>query len=229
MPEYTKVKDASLREKLRIAVCGAHPDDPETGCGGTMARYSELGHEVVAIYLTRGERGIAGKSYEEAAQIRAKEAIEACKILNARAVFVGQTNGKCEITEDRCDEFREIIENENPHVILTHWPIDSHPDHRICSHLTYDAWMKLGRKSALYYYEVMTGDQTQNFHPTDYVDITRSVEQKHAACFAHISQMIESVYGKSHGKMEEFRGMEYGCGFAEAYVKHAQSHAAILP
>ena len=229
MSECTKVKDASLKGKLRIAVCGAHPDDPETGCGGTMALYSELGHEVVAIYLTRGERGVAGKSYEEAAQIRTREAIEACKILNARAVFVGQINGKCEITADRYDEFRKIIENENPDVVLTHWPIDSHPDHRICSDLTYDAWTRSGRKFALYYYEVMTGDQTRNFHPTDYVDITTTIDQKHAACFAHISQGIEHVYGKSHGRMEEFRGMEGGCRFAEAYVKNAQSRAAVLP
>src|SRR5438270_471087 len=52
------------------AVCvGAHPDDPESGCGGTLARYTAAGHRVTVIYLTRGEAGIPGKSHEEAAKM----------------------------------------------------------------------------------------------------------------------------------------------------------------
>ena len=218
-----------MEKKLKIAICGAHPDDPETGCGGTMALYSELGHEVVAVYFTRGEAGIRGKSHDEAAAIRTKESAKACEILGAKAVFVGQIDGQCEITKDRYDEFRKVIEDVNPDVVFTHWAIDSHPDHRICSLLAYDAWLKLGRRFALYYFEVMTGGQTQNFHPTDYVNITRTLDKKHAACFVHASQKIEAMYARSHGKMEEFRGREYGCKYAEAYVKHIQSHAVVLP
>ena len=48
--------------KPKVVVAGAHPDDPDTGCGGTIARYSDLGQEVVVLYLTRGERGIKGKT-----------------------------------------------------------------------------------------------------------------------------------------------------------------------
>src|SRR5438067_11427259 len=68
---------------LRVVCVGAHPDDPESGCGGTLARYSEAGHKVSIVYLTRGERGIAGKSLEEAAAIRTAEAQAACRILGA--------------------------------------------------------------------------------------------------------------------------------------------------
>jgi len=57
-------------------VAGAHPDDPETGAGGTMALYSKHGHQVVSLYLTRGETGIPGKSPNETAAIRTKEAEE---------------------------------------------------------------------------------------------------------------------------------------------------------
>src|SRR5262245_13412381 len=60
--------------KLTVVVAGAHPDDPETGCGGTMLRYAEAGHDVVALYLTRGEAGIRDKSHAEAAGIRTAEA-----------------------------------------------------------------------------------------------------------------------------------------------------------
>src|SRR4029078_4197264 len=47
--------------KLRVIVTGGHPGDPEYGCGGTIARYSELGHEVTLLYLNRGEKGCPGK------------------------------------------------------------------------------------------------------------------------------------------------------------------------
>ena len=52
----------SIEKKMKIVVVGAHPDDPETICGGLMAMYSGLGHEVVSVYLTRGEAGIEGKT-----------------------------------------------------------------------------------------------------------------------------------------------------------------------
>src|SRR5262245_10068483 len=59
---------------LRVVCVGAHPDDAEAGCGGTLARYAERGHHVTIIYLTRGEAGIKRKSHEEAAAIRTAEA-----------------------------------------------------------------------------------------------------------------------------------------------------------
>jgi LmbE family N-acetylglucosaminyl deacetylase len=218
----------SFEKKMKILVVGAHPDDPETMCGGVMALYSNLGHEVVSAYLTKGEAGIEGKSFEESAKIRTAEALTACDILKARPEFLGQIDGNCEITKEKYSKILDFIRKEDPDIILTHWPIDTHRDHRICSILVYDAWLILGFKSAFYYCEVMTGIQSQNFTPTDYVDITGAVKQKHKACFAHVSQKIEETYQDSHGKMEIFRGMECGCDYAEAFVRHVKSPGIYL-
>jgi len=218
----------SLEKKMKIVVLGAHPDDPETMCGGAMAVYSNLGHEVVSAYLTRGEAGIEGKSHDASAKIRTAEALTACGILKARPEFMGQVDGSCEITKERYSQVFNFLEKEEPDIILTHWPIDTHRDHRICSILVYDAWLELGCKSALYFGEVMSGHQTQNFAPTDYVDITGVIKQKHKSCFAHVSQKIEETYPEHHGKMEIFRGMEFGCNYAEAFVRHVQSPATYL-
>ena len=215
-------------KKKKIVVVGAHPDDPETICGGLMALYSNLGHEVVSVYLTRGEAGIEGKSYEESARIRTAEALKACDILKVRPEFIGQIDGNCEITKERYTPLFDFFKKEEPDIILTHWPIDSHRDHRICSILVYDAWLKLGRKSALYYCEAMSGDQSQNFTPTDYIDITSVIEQKHKACFVHVSQKMEETYQDHHAKMEVFRGMEFGCKYAEAFVRHVKSPGIYL-
>ena len=61
-------------DKKKILVIGAHPDDPETGAGGTICLLTRAGHEVVSVYLTRGEAGIRGKTHDEAATIRVAEA-----------------------------------------------------------------------------------------------------------------------------------------------------------
>src|SRR5712692_10352058 len=56
---------------LSVVCVGAHPDDPESGCGGTLAMYAAQGHRVTVIYLTRGERGIPGKEVASLLTIRA--------------------------------------------------------------------------------------------------------------------------------------------------------------
>jgi len=214
----------------KVLVAGAHPDDPESGCGGTIARYVERGHNVVVLYLTRGEAGIQGKSPQEAAAIRSAEAKKACAILNARPLFAGQIDAATEVTPSRYDAFRKILQAEKPEVVFTHWPIDTHPDHRACSLLVYDAWLKTGRKFALYYFEVNLGAQTQCFRPTHYVDITTTEPRKREACLAHASQQAATgFYPTYHVKMHQHRGMESGFRLAEAFVHHEQSPYGRLP
>ncbi|HOU14260.1 MAG TPA: PIG-L family deacetylase [Anaerolineae bacterium] len=207
----------------KIIVVGAHPDDPETACGGTMTLLAQAGYEVVAAYLTRGEAGIPGTSHQEAAAIRTAEALRACELLDAHAVFLGQIDGQCEVNPARYDEMYRFLENEQPDLIFTHWSIDTHRDHRACSSLVYDAWLRMGRRVPLFYFECMTGQQSQNFAPTDYVNISTVVELKHQACFVHESQHIAQWYANDHGKMEAFRGLECGGDYAEAFVRQAQS------
>jgi LmbE family N-acetylglucosaminyl deacetylase len=220
--------EAEGGRKLKIVVAGGHPGDPEAACGGTMARLADSGHEVVALYVTQGEKGVNGKTGKEAAAIRSGEAREACAILKARALLFNQADGDTEINATRYDEFRKLLEMEKPHAVFTHWPIDAHRDHRVCSLLVYDAWLASGRKFALYYYEVSTGEETQHFRPTHFVDVTATEKRKRAACFAHQSQNPAQFYA-SHEAMQRFRGFESACKLAEAFVHHEQSPGRGLP
>jgi N-acetylglucosamine malate deacetylase 1 len=217
------------KHTLKIVVVGAHPDDPESGCGGTIALYSDLGHQVVIFYLTRGEAGIPGKSAQEAAAIRTAEAEKACTILRARSVFVGQIDGDTELNPARYGEFRKILQAENPDIAFTHWPVDSHRDHRAASLLAYDAWLAGGKKFDLYYFEVLQGEQTQIFHPTDYVDISRTEGRKRDACFAHASQLPATDFWPQHEQMARFRGLECGAEVAEAFVRHSKNRETEVP
>lgn len=228
LPLLSEGAGTASSRKLKIAVAGAHPDDPESSAGGTMARYADLGHEVVALYLTRGEAGIRGKSQVEAARIRTAEAEKACSILKARAVFAGQIDGASEVTRETYQHFGKILVAERPDLVFAPWPIDSHRDHRATSLLVYDAWLRTKHGFELYYTEVMSGMQSQTFRPTRLVDISSTEARKREACYAHVSQNPDEFYGV-HELMNRFRGAELGVNYAEAFVRHIQDGRETLP
>ena len=122
----------------------------------------------------------------------------------------------------RAAEFGKLLLAEAPDVVLVQWPVDTHRDHRAASMLVYDAWLAGGRKFDLYYFEVMSGVQTQLFAPDVYVDITATEKKKRAACFAHPSQNPAEFY-EHHRLMNEFRGVEARVRYAEAFVRHPLS------
>ena len=71
-----------------------------------------------------------------------------------------------------------------------------------------------------------SGSETQNFAPTDHVDITATEGRKRAACFAHKSQDPVGFY-EHHTLMNRFRGVENGHKYAEAFVRHVQSRGGL--
>ena len=204
---------------LKIVCVGGHPDDPESGCGGTLARFAAAGHMVTIVYLTRGEAGIPGKTHGDAAETRTMESLEACKILGAKAVFAGQIDGDTILNNDWVKKLQTLLTEEKPDIVFTHWPVDSHKDHQIASLLTIQSWMRVADKFALYFFEVCTGEQTMVFRPTDYVDITDMQEQKRKAVYCHVSQDPPSIYQCGHAAMEEFRGRELGVKAAEGFIR----------
>ena len=204
--------------RKKVVCVGGHPDDPESGCGGTLAKLAKQGHDVTIIYLTTGEAGIEGKAHAEAAAIRKAEAIEACKVLQAKPVFAGQIDGDTIVNNEWIKKLRELINLEKPDMVFTHWPIDSHKDHQAASFLTIQAWMNSGKAFQLFFFEVLTGIQTAAFSPTDYVDIESTQEQKRRSVFCHKSQHPEEIYSEGHADMEMFRGREIGVKAAEGFV-----------
>jgi LmbE family N-acetylglucosaminyl deacetylase len=218
-PSFLMSQINAEKKLLKIVCIGGHPDDPESGCGGTLAKFATAGNSVTIIYLTRGEAGIPGKSNDEAASIRSKEAREACKIINAKPVFAGQIDGDTVISNDWVKKMQTILAEEKPDIVFTHWPIDSHKDHQVASLLTMQCWVRAKEKFDLYFFEVCIGEQTMTFKPTDYVDITSTQQQKRKAVFCHQSQDPTGIYDCGHEIMEKFRGVEMGVKAAEGFVR----------
>jgi N-acetylglucosamine malate deacetylase 1 len=215
------------KPKLKVVVTGGHPGDPEYGCGGTIARYTDLGHEVALLYLNRGEWP-EKPQLEDAKSVRIAEARKACEILKARPGYAGQINGAAIVDAAHYEKFRRLLEAEHPDVVFTHWPIDNHADHRAISLLTYDAWLRMGKKFALYYYEVSDGEDTVQFTPTHYVDITGTEPRKRLACYAHASQTPDRYYALQE-LVTRMRGLESGYKQAEGYIRLVQSPDFALP
>jgi N-acetylglucosamine malate deacetylase 1 len=214
--------------KLKIVVTGGHPGDPEYGCGGTVARYVAEGHEVVLLYLNRGEYGCPAKPPDACGELRTAEARKACELLGARPAFAGQIDGHAVVDNRSYEDMRKLLENEKPAVLFTHWPIDGHPDHRAMSTLAYNAWLGMRKQCAFYYYEVSDGEDTLMFSPTDYVDISGTEPRKRAACYAHASQSPDKFYALQE-QVARFRGVESGYALAEAFVRQVQSPKGFLP
>jgi LmbE family N-acetylglucosaminyl deacetylase len=211
------------RRRLKVVVTGGHPGDPEYGCGGTIARYTDLGHDAILLYLNDGVP--SGRPRDG---VRAREAAMACEILKARPLFAGQVDGEAVVDRAHSEAFRKLLQQERPDAVFTHRPIDNHADHRAISMLVYDAWLRMKRGFALYYYEVSNGEDTVQFAPTHYVDITATEPRKRRACFAHASQAPERFYALQE-QVTRLRGVERGCRHAEGFIRHVQSPDFDLP
>ena len=222
----SQTKTGRPSSRLKVVVAGGHPGDPECGCGGLIARYVEAGHEVVLLYLNRGEGYCGSADPRTCGAVRTAEAQNACRILGARAAFAAQVDGRAVVDNAHYDEFRRALDAEKPDVVFGHWPIDTHRDHRALSTLVLDAWLADGKRFALYFYEV--AEDTMMFAPTDFVDISGVEAKRRAACYAHASQQPEKWY-PAQTELTRSRGAAAGFAQAEGFVRHWQGKGNVLP
>lgn len=184
--------------KLDILAFGAHPDDVELGCAGTILKEVALGKKVGIVDLTRGELGTRGS-----AEIRDKEATAAAAILGVSVrenlafrdgFFVNDETHQLEVIK--------MIRKYQPEIVLCNAVDDRHIDHPKGSQLVSDACFLSGliriatsldgeeqkawRPKVVYHYM-----QWKNLVPDFVVDITGYVEQKTAAILAYSSQFYD--------------------------------------
>ena len=224
-PASVRAAQGESAAGLKVVITGGHPGDPEYGCGGTISRLTDLGSEAVLLYLNQGE---PLESTARMTGYRVEEARKASEILKARPAYVGQIDGNAVVDQSHYREFRKILEKENPSIVFTHWPIDNHADHRAISMLVYDAWLHMGKRFSLFYYEVSNGEDTQQFTPSDYVNISASEPKKRLACYAHATQAPDKFYALQD-TIARWRGIESGHTRAEAFIRQVQSPRVVLP
>jgi len=160
-----------------VLAVGAHPDDIELGCGGTLAAHRAAGDAVTMLVLTGGQNGPGS------VQVRAREQERAADRLGAVLVWGGQVD--CAMSADPAviTVIENVLKVVGADVVYTHAPDDSHQDHRATAAATLSA---ARHRSAVLYY---AGPSTVRFEPTVFVDISEHLEAKLAALACHESQV----------------------------------------
>jgi LmbE family N-acetylglucosaminyl deacetylase/dienelactone hydrolase len=213
--------------RLRIVVFGGHPDDPESGAGGLIATLAGQGHEVLCAYGTayRGDRRFFGRPE---AEVRREEATAACKVLGATPKFFPYAHETLVADEATLEEVSAWLEAVKPDIVVTHWPLDTHPNHHVVSSLVWRCYRRQGGWN-LYFFEVMTDQQTIAFEPGLYLDIGPVREIKKRALDEHRSQEPGAIWS-AHERMHRRRGAECGVEFGEAYsLVEAKQGCTLLP
>lgn len=165
---------------MRILAIGAHPDDIEAGCGGTLLKYARQGHEVFLLVMTEGGGGGEGP-------IRRREQEEATGVLQVAKLFWGGFQDTAiPLDRESIQRVESIIRETQPDFIFVHHQDDTHQDHRHLSVATITA-TRYTRNVLLY-----EGPTTQNFSPSVFVDIDTVLERKIAALEAHASQVTKT-------------------------------------
>ena len=114
---------------MRVLAVGAHPDDLELLCGGTLAKYAQQGHHVTMAVATNGEVGSMTLPKEEIAAVRKAEAEAAATVIGADFVWMGYPDEFLFSREDTRLAFLNLMRRARPDVVIAPAPTDYHPDH----------------------------------------------------------------------------------------------------
>jgi len=224
---------------VNVLAIGAHGDDLEEFCGGTLARCAERGDRVFMCVVTDG-RGRPKGDPNQIVPIRHAEAQASANVIGAELVWLGIPDGGLTTDDATRHQFIELIRRTTPNVIITHPADDYHPDHRNTHHLVLDA-AQIARTAnypsafpphrGITPVAFMDSERGINFIPDEYVDITPVWEQKVAMLDCHVSQLMPGAYDPNfqlpapeanefHAvikAMSSFRGLACNVGYAEGF------------
>ena len=221
---------------MNVLAIGAHPDDIEILCAGTLALYARARHQVTMAVFTDGSMGDLRIPPAELAKIRHEEQKAAADIIGARLLWPAITDEHVFPNEAQRRVMIDLLREADPDVVFTHSPTDYHPDHRHLSQLVFDSYFQKGlphipnqskpacrfAKTQVYYMDNIAGI---GFVPTEHVDITSVVETKLRMLRCHKSQRT-AISELAHHDLEQvteiqsrFRGLAGGCAYAESFCR----------
>ena len=225
---------------MNILAIGAHPDDVETMCAGTLAKYASQGHKVFIATATSGNIGSATHTMEEIAAIRKQEAANSAALIGAEYICLDYDDEMFYETKEVRLAFINLVRHCKADVIFTHSLHDYNPDHMLTSKIINDiavmipiAHLKTEEEPydcipSIWMWEPVAG---MGFQPTDYVDISDFYETKMKMlnCMESQKAWMAANYATLEGDeerffdtnriMSEFRGMQAGVKYAEGFVR----------
>jgi bacillithiol biosynthesis deacetylase BshB1 len=222
-----------------VLAFGAHPDDIELGCGGTIAKLVKRERIVALCDLTQGELGTRGNR-----KIRREEAQKAAKILGVstrRNLRI--PDGNIQVNESNLLKIIVLIRELRPSLLIIPHGVERHPDHVHTSELCKEAWYYSGlekiktkfngqwqeRHRPHHYFEFM---QWMEFEPRFIVDISGTFDLKMKSVRAHASQFYNPESKESETKLSRpdfleiietrcrYFGSKIGVKYGEPFLTH---------
>lgn len=198
---------------MKYIFIGAHPDDIEYSCGGTMLRLVNEGHDVYIVVMTGGSKSLNGTEQE-----RRTEQLKAFQFSKAKKLIaLDYADGDISVTGDSVREIGNILSMINPDVVITHYPEDSHQDHRNVSAIVKSATR---RRCNLMYFDSYS---SIGFKPNLYVDISEFANGK-IELLKHFDSQINKYADRGMDFIRkailtnEVNGYECNRPFAEGFV-----------
>ena len=197
-------------QKATILAIGAHPDDIEFGCGGTLIKYTERGHRLFLSIMTEGGLGAETTT-------RVEEQLTSNAILGAEDIFWGDyEDTHLMVDVELIGKIEAVIKKVKPDFIFCNFPDDTHQDHRHLSQAVMSATRYI--RNVLFF----EGPTTQHFEPHVFVDISDTLDKKIKALQAHQSQVMKtniedlSIVEVARSSAN-FRGIQGRVKYAEAF------------
>ncbi|MFQ5878084.1 MAG: PIG-L deacetylase family protein [Acidobacteriota bacterium] len=196
---------------MNILAIGAHPDDIEFGCGGTLIKYAQKGARIDLLVMTDGGRGGDGRT-------RRREQLDAAGVLGVRKIYWGAYRDTLLPSVRRLiDRMEKVLRDSRPDFIFVNFPEDTHQDHRQVGRAAVSATRYA--RNVLFY----EGPTTVKFGPTVFIDIAEEIDRKISALQMHRSQAtrtrIEAMgISEIAQASAHFRGVQGRVRWAEGFV-----------
>ncbi len=234
-----------MNKNKRVLAIGAHPDDVEFMCSGTLKLLKDSGYKIYIGIVSKGDLGSAEYSIVETTKVRRKEALNAAELLDAELTILGESDLRIFMDDKTRMKITEYIRKVEPLIVFTHPPHDYMVDHEVTSnlvrfgcfaapipnYLTYDPdpARPIGSIPYLYYFAPIEGkDIYGRFVPQDiYVNISDVIDFKVKMLSLHESQRNWLL--KQHGMDKYTESMKNTCkilgercgfNYAEGFIQH---------
>jgi len=202
-----------------VLAVGAHADDVEIGCGGTVALHTQRGDKVIILIMAE-----SAYTYYDGRVLRTEEEwkteeARGAEVLGAKLINLGFKTKEVPYSRESIESINRVIDEYNIDMIYTHWYHDSHQDHR----RTTQSVLSAGRyvKNILMYEpEYPAGRSYLGFRNQYYVDITSTFDIKMEALKQHKSQIRkygEKMFLEAVEARARHRGYEIGSRYAECF------------
>ena len=202
---------------MKVLAIGAHFDDVELGCGGTLARHARAGDDVYVYVATVSGFANHYNQTVRSSEVALAEAREAMKVLGVKELICGQFKTlEVEFIDALNVEILRIVEQKKIDLVLSHWPNDIHHDHQAVGRASIHGCRHVPRQLL---YRSNWYHSTADFRGNFYVDITETWDAKKLAIQAHASE-LERTGRKWIGFFEneaENAGQRIGVHYAEVF------------